>query len=97
MSSIKQMTAKRMKESKFTAPHVAHIDKADVTRLVELRQNEKDDVDVHLTYLPFIMKATVLALKEYPGLNAELDDENNEIILKTTMTLTWRLIQTKGC
>ena len=96
MSSIKQMTAKRMKESKFTAPHVAHIDKADVTRLVELRQNEKDDVDVHLTYLPFIMKATVLALKEYPGLNAELDDENNEIILKNHYDFNMAVDTDKG-
>lgn len=82
MSGIKQMTAERMKESKFSAPHVTHVDKADVTRLVELREEEKDDLEVHLTYLPFIMKAAALALKEYPEVNAELDEENNEIILK---------------
>jgi len=82
MSGIEQMTAERMKESKFSAPHVTHVDKADVTRLVELREDEKDDLDVHLTYLPFIMKATAIALKEYPKLNAELDEENQEIVLK---------------
>lgn len=82
MSNIRQMTAERMKESKFSAPHVTHVDKADVTRLVELREEEKEDLDVHLTYLPFIMKATAQALKEYPELNAELDEENSEIVLK---------------
>lgn len=82
MSNIRQMTAERMEKSRFTAPHVTHIDTADVTRLVELREEEKDDLDVHLTYLPFIMKSAALALQEYPELNAELDQQNDEIILK---------------
>lgn len=82
MSNIRQMTAERMEKSRFTAPHVTHVDTADVTRLVELREEEKDDLDVHLTYLPFIMKSAALALQEYPELNAELDQQNDEIILK---------------
>ncbi len=82
MNSVKRATAEKMAESKFTAPHVTHIEKADVTKLVEMREEKKDEVDVHLTYLPFIMKATMLALKEFPGLNAELDEENQEIIRK---------------
>lgn len=82
MSEVKKMTAEKMKESKYSAPHVTHVDKADVTRLVELREEEKDDFDVHLTYLPFIMKATAIALKDYPELNAELDEESEEIVLK---------------
>lgn len=96
MSGIKQMTAEKMKESKFSAPHVTHVDKADVTRLVELREEEKDDLDVHLTYLPFIMKATALALKEYPELNAELDEENNEIILKNHYDFNMAVDTDKG-
>lgn len=82
MSGIRKKTAEKMKESKFSAPHVTHVDTADVTRLVELREEEKEGLDVHLTYLPFIIKATALAMKEYPELNAELDEENEEIILK---------------
>ena len=82
MSGIRKTTARRMKESKFSAPHVTHVEKADVTELVKLREREKEDLDVHLTYLPFIIKATRLAMDSYPELNAELDEENDEIILK---------------
>ncbi len=96
MSGIKQMTAERMKESKFSAPHVTHVDKADVTRLVELREDEKDDLDVHLTYLPFIMKATALALQDYPELNAELDEENDEIVLKNHYDFNMAVDTEKG-
>ena len=81
LSGIEQKISERMEESRFTAPHVTHIDKADVTELVELREEKKDKVDVHLTYLPFIMKAAMLALKQYPELNAELDEESDELIL----------------
>lgn len=82
MSGLKKTEARRVSKSRFTAPHVTHIEKADVTDLVELREEKNKDVSEHLTYLPFIMKAACLALEEYPSLNAELDEENDEIILK---------------
>ncbi len=82
LTGIRKAVGQRMKESRFTAPHVTHTDKADVSKLVELREREKDEVDVHLTYLPFIMKATLSALQEHPRLNAELDEEEDEIIMK---------------
>ena len=82
LSSLEQNIADKMQNSKSKIPHVTHTDKADVTHLAELREREKDDLDVHLTYMPFIMKALVEALKQYPELNAELDEENNELILK---------------
>lgn len=82
MSGLEKTVADRMEQSKFSAPHVTHIDKADVTKLVELREKKKDHFDVHLTYMPFIMKAALVALKDYPELNAELDGEEDEILLK---------------
>lgn len=80
MSPVRRKTAEEMTESRFTAPHVTHVEKVDLEKLVQLREREKDQVDVHLTYLPFIMKAAQLAMEDYPELNAEVDDENNEII-----------------
>jgi pyruvate dehydrogenase E2 component (dihydrolipoamide acetyltransferase) len=80
MSNIRKTVASRMEKSRFTAPHVTHVEKADITKLVELREKKKEEVDVHLTYLPFIMKALVSGLKEHPNLNAELDEENDEIV-----------------
>lgn len=82
MSGIRKATANKMAESRFTAPHVTHIEKADITELVELRESVKGDVDAHITYLPFVMKALVSGLKRHPDLNSELDEENNEIIRK---------------
>ena len=82
MSSIRQKIADRMEKSRFTAPHVTHVEKADVTRLKDMREREKDKVEPHLTYLPFIMKAVKEGLEKYPDLNAELDSENNEIVHK---------------
>lgn len=82
MNQVKQMTGSKMKKAKFKAPHVTHMDRADVTQLVNLRESVKEDIDEHLTYLPFIMKACYIAMKDHPNLNAELDEEKDEIIRK---------------
>lgn len=82
MSQLRKTVAERMSRSRFTAPHVTHFDTADVTELVELREEKKDSVEAHLTYLPFIMKAVYLAMKHYPKLNSELDEEDDSIIMK---------------
>ncbi|MFB6190228.1 MAG: 2-oxo acid dehydrogenase subunit E2 [Candidatus Nanohaloarchaea archaeon] len=82
LSGIRKSIGEKMKKSRFTAPHVTHVEKADVTKLVELREEKKEEVDAHLTYLPFIMKAVLVGLEQYPDLNAELDEENDEIVRK---------------
>jgi pyruvate dehydrogenase E2 component (dihydrolipoamide acetyltransferase) len=61
------------------------MDEADVTELWRIKEKEKAAAEkktVKLTILPFIIKAAVAALKEHPYLNASLDDENEEILLK---------------
>lgn len=80
---VRKTIADAMVESKYTAPHVTHHDEVDVTELVETREELKgvaDEEGIHLTYMPFIMKAVVAALKEYPEMNAVIDDENEEIV-----------------
>lgn len=76
---VRQQIADKMEESRFTAPHVTHVEKADVTELVELRQDKKEKVDVHLTYLPFIMKSVLIALQDFPRFRGELDEEKNQV------------------
>jgi len=74
-----------MERSKYTAPHVTHHDEVDVTALVETREELKDVAEergVRLTYMPFVMKACVAALKQFPYVNARLDEENEEIVTK---------------
>jgi len=82
---IRRTIGDAMAESKYTAPHVSHHDTAVVEELVETRAELKpraEERGVSLTYLPFVLKAVVAALKEYPVLNTELDEEAGEIIYK---------------
>ena len=82
---VRRTIGERMEESKYTAPHVSHHDTVDASRLVELRSELKAKAearDVKLTYMPFIMKAVVAGLTEFPFLNSTLDEENDEIVLK---------------
>jgi pyruvate dehydrogenase E2 component (dihydrolipoamide acetyltransferase) len=85
MKGVRRSTAKRMVESVKAAPHVTHMDEADATELVKMREKQKDSAQkkgIHLTYLPFVIKAVVAALKQYPYLNSSVNDENEQIILK---------------
>jgi len=82
---IRRTIGERMSQSKFTAPHVTHHDTADATRLVETRERLKSEAEergIRLTYMPFVMKACVAALKEHPIVNAQLDEEAGEIVEK---------------
>jgi len=74
-----------MERSKYTAPHVSHHDTAEVDGLVAAREELKrraEEQGVKLTYMPFVMKAIVAGLKEYPSLNSELREDDEEIVLK---------------
>lgn len=85
MSGVRKAIAKKMVQSKHTAPHITITDEADVTELVAIREKEKDkfkERGIKLTYLPFFIKALVTALKQHPMVNAQLDDEKQEIIVK---------------
>jgi len=85
MKGVRKSAAKRLTESARTAVHVTHMDEADVTELVKIREREKAVAQkdgINLTYIPFVVKAVIAALKQYPYLNSTVDDENEEIILK---------------
>jgi pyruvate dehydrogenase E2 component (dihydrolipoamide acetyltransferase) len=85
LRGIRKTIAERMVKSQETAAQVTHIDEADMSELVALREASKASAEkrgVHLTYLPFIIKALIPALKEFPYLNSSLDEHNGNIILK---------------
>ncbi|OUM96668.1 MAG: dienelactone hydrolase [Thermobacillus sp. ZCTH02-B1] len=85
LKGIRKAIANAMVKSVYTAPHVTLMDEIDVTKLVALRGKAKplaEQKGVKLTYLPFIVKAAVAALREYPILNASLDEETQEIVYK---------------
>jgi pyruvate dehydrogenase E2 component (dihydrolipoamide acetyltransferase) len=85
LRGVRRSIAKAMVKSKYTAPHVSTMDEADVTELWKIREKEKkvaEQKGIKLTILPFIIKAVIAGLMEHPYVNATLDDENEEIILK---------------
>ena len=85
MSGIRKAIAKAMVHSKQTAPHVTLMDEVDVTALVAHRKRFKDiaaEKGIKLTYLPYVVKALVSMLREYPEFNRSLDDATEEIIQK---------------
>lgn len=82
---VRKMISKAMVHSKHTAPHVTLMDEVDVSKTVAHRKTFKAEAaeqGIKLTYLPYVVKALVSTLKEYPVLNASIDDENEEIVYK---------------
>jgi pyruvate dehydrogenase E2 component (dihydrolipoamide acetyltransferase) len=82
---VRRAIGEQMQRSKYTAPHVSHHDTAVVDDLVALRAELKPHAEergVSLTYMPFVMAAVVKALKEFPQLNAMLDEEADEIVYR---------------
>ncbi|RKD26754.1 dienelactone hydrolase [Ammoniphilus oxalaticus] len=85
LKGIRRAIARNMVRSMYTAPHVTYMDEVDVGALIELRKKARalgEQKGVNVTYLPFIVKALVAACREFPVMNASIDDENEEIIYK---------------
>ncbi|OYD07481.1 dihydrolipoamide acetyltransferase family protein [Paludifilum halophilum] len=85
LRGMRRTIAKRMAQSKFTAPHVTVMDEVDASELIEVRKWAKpmaEQKEIKLTYLPFVIKALTAALREYPTLNASIDEEKEEIVIK---------------
>jgi pyruvate dehydrogenase E2 component (dihydrolipoamide acetyltransferase) len=85
LSMLRKTIAKNMVLSKSVIPHAAVMEEVDVTDLVKFRKDTKEtsnEQGVKLTFMPFIIKALILTLKEYPEFNSSYDEEKEEIVLK---------------
>jgi len=85
LSQMRKAIARNMIQSKHNAAHMTVFDEVEVTDLIRIRYTYKEQFEkegIKLSYLPFILKATALALKSHPVLNAELDLDNSRIIYK---------------
>jgi 2-oxoisovalerate dehydrogenase E2 component (dihydrolipoyl transacylase) len=75
---LRRKIAQKMQESKRRIPHFAYVEEVDVTELEKLRaflnETRRED-QPKLTLLPFIMRAVVLAVADYPQINAHFDDD----------------------
>jgi len=94
LRGIRKVIADRMVKSKYTAPHVTVVDEVDMTELIAFRAQAKELAaknGIKLTFMPFIVKAVVAALKEFPYLNAMIDDEKQEIVLRKSYHIGFAL------
>jgi pyruvate dehydrogenase E2 component (dihydrolipoamide acetyltransferase) len=100
MTKMRSIIAKRMVESKHTNAHVHTVFKVDMTRIVRLREKEKNKYEqrngAKLTYMPFITRAAIQALKKHPIVNASIEGEairyNKNINIGIAVALDWGLI-----
>jgi pyruvate dehydrogenase E2 component (dihydrolipoamide acetyltransferase) len=80
---VRKKIGERLALAKRTAPHATYVEEVDVTALVALRAKLNAELaakKVKLSFLPFLIKATVAALKTFPQMNAVLDEAAGEII-----------------
>jgi 2-oxoglutarate dehydrogenase E2 component (dihydrolipoamide succinyltransferase) len=83
MPRLRQVIAQRMTESLRVSAQLTTVQEVDVTRIARLRARAKAEFErregVKLTYLPFFAKATVEALRQYPQLNASINEDSKEV------------------
>ena len=85
LSQIRKTIAKNMLNSKQNTAHMTLFEEVEISELIAIRSKFKQsfsDKNAKLTYLPFIIKATVLALKQHRKLNSQLDLDNDRMIYK---------------
>ncbi|HEV2616366.1 MAG TPA: dihydrolipoamide acetyltransferase family protein [Candidatus Acidoferrales bacterium] len=100
MTVMRQRIAEHMVASKRVSPHVYSIDEADVTGIVKLRSQKKDEFEratgSKLTFMPFFIRAAVEALHAFPTVNSSVDGTNivfhHECNIGIAVALDWGLI-----
>jgi len=85
LSQIRKTIAKNMINSKLNAAHMTVFEEVEISDLIWIREKYKknySEKNIKLTYLPFIVKATVMALIKHRQLNSQMDLDNNRMIYK---------------
>jgi pyruvate dehydrogenase E2 component (dihydrolipoamide acetyltransferase) len=100
MTNMRKIIAQRMIESRRTSAHVHSMYEVDFTRIVTLRAKHKSAFEqrhgVRLTYMPFFVRAAVIALQQWPIINASIEGDNiryhRQINVGIAVALDWGLI-----
>jgi len=85
LTRINLITGQRLQQAWQTIPHVTQFDNADITDLDNYRKKLKTQAakqDIKVTFLPFLMKAATIVLKEMPEFNSSLDHTDKNLVLK---------------
>src|SRR2546425_1171480 len=97
---LRKRIFEKIAKSNVTAAHFTYVEEVDMTQLVHLRDHLKPTADrkgVKLTFLPFFVKAILAALVEFPALNASVDDERGEIVVKGYYNIAIREMMYMSC
>ena len=100
MSNMRKIIAKHMIESRRTSAHVHCMYEVDFTRIVNLRAKLKNGFEqrhgARLTFMPFFVRAAVMALQQWPIINANIEGDNiryhRQINVGIAVALDWGLI-----
>lgn len=99
MTQIRKSIARNMLRSKQSTAHMTLFDEPEVSALVDARAKYKEEYkkdNINLTYLPFVIKAVVAALKRHRELNAEMDYDKGNIIYKHYYNIGIAVSTTEG-
>lgn len=99
MKGLRKRIAENMTRSKHTAAHYTYVEEVDATELVALRDSAQDIAKargVKLTFLPFVFKAAVAALKAYPIVNSSYDETKQELVFKKYYNLGFAAATDEG-
>jgi pyruvate dehydrogenase E2 component (dihydrolipoamide acetyltransferase) len=79
---LRRKIAEKMVKAKFTAPHYTFVEEIDATELVAMRAKLNEASEVKISFLPFFCKALVGAFRQFPQVNANMDEATQELIVK---------------
>jgi pyruvate dehydrogenase E2 component (dihydrolipoamide acetyltransferase) len=85
LTRMKRITGKRLQSAWQSIPHVTQFDKADITNIDAYRKKLKREGaknGTKVTFLPFLMKAATIVLKEKPAFNSSLDHTDQNLVFK---------------
>ena len=85
LTKVNKITGSRLQEAWQDIPHVTQFSSADITDLNDYRKKLKSEAEkegIKITFLPFLMKASVLVLKEMIRFNSSLDENEENLIIK---------------
>ena len=98
MTRLRQTIAKRLKQAQENAAMLTTFNEVDMTSIIEMRKENQEDFKnrygIKLGFMSFFVKACVVGLKNFPAINAEVDD--NEIIYKNYYNISFAVGTEKG-
>lgn len=81
---VRHFMIKKMKEANDNIPHFSYFEQADATRLIQLREKIKEQAaqeSIHLTFMPFFIRALSQTIRHFPMINSSLDVKNAKLLI----------------